>query len=394
MNLMLENLPVVQGDPLWALLHQFNADQRDHKIDMLVGVYRDETGQTPVMQQVQKAELTLAKAAESKSYKMLSGNLEFNDHMTHFLLGDNNARLTEQCTIQTVGGSGALRVVADLIATLSPNAIIWNTDPGYLNHRPIMEGAGLEVKPFRWQHKEGVLDIDTCFEDLEHAKEGDILLLHGSCHNPSGVDPSSDQWQQFIDFCLAKKLVPFIDIAYQGFGDGPEQDAAGLRMFVDQIDLVLVAASCSKNMGLYCERTGVAMVMAKDRSLHVKLRTLLERITRANYSVPPNHGAAVASLLFSDPVPWLAELSVCRERINTLRKALGERLIEMKAPDALQAVTRQKGMFSLLPLTAEQMVMLREKHAIYGMLNGRINVAGLKQSQVDYLANALVDVMQ
>lgn len=388
---MLENLPTVQGDPLWALLHQFNADKRDYKIDMLVGVYRDETGKTPVMQQVQKAELKLATAAQSKSYKMLSGNLEFNDHMAKFLLGDG-AQLTDQCTIQTVGGSGALRVLADFIAALSPDAVIWNTDPGYLNHRPIMEGAGLTVKPFRWQHKGGVLDIETCFKDLENAKEGDILLLHASCHNPSGVDPSLQQWQQFIDFCKAKKIIPFIDIAYQGFGDSPEQDAAGLRMFVEQIDLVLVASSCSKNMGLYCERAGAAMVVAKDRSQHTKIRMLLERITRINYSMPPNHGSAIASLLFSDPKPWLAELTVCRERINDLRKALGKLLADMGAPESFQALTKQKGMFSLLPLTATQMDVLREKHAIYGMLNGRINIAGLKQEQVPYLASALVEV--
>jgi len=390
---MLENLPTVQGDPLWALLHQFNADQRAHKIDMLVGVYRDETGTTPVMQQVQNAELKLAQLAESKSYKMLSGNLEFNDYIAKFLLG-NSERFVDQCTIQTVGGTGALRVLADFIKTLSPDAVIWNTDPGYLNHRPIMEGAGLTVKPFRWQHIGGVLDIETCFTDLAEAKEGDILLLHGSCHNPSGVDPCLSQWQQFIDFCLAKKVIPFIDIAYQGFGDGPEQDAAGLRMFAEQVDLILVAASCSKNMGLYCERTGAAMVMTKDNSQHIPLRTLLERITRQNYSMPPNHGAAVASLLYENPEPWLAELSICRNRINDLRSSLGKQLIEMGAPESLQAITKQKGMFSLLPLTGLQMDMLREKHAVYGMLNGRINIAGLKQEQVKYLAQALVDVTQ
>ncbi|WP_409439165.1 aromatic amino acid transaminase [Psychromonas sp. GE-S-Ul-11] len=390
---MLENLPVVQGDPLWALLHQFNADTRTQKIDMLVGVYRDERGQTPVMQQVQKAELKLAKEAASKSYKMLSGNLEFNDHIAKFVLG-NSPRLDEQCTIQTVGGSGALRVLADLIATLSPDAVVWNTEPGYLNHRPIMEGAGLTVSPFRWQHNGGILDIETCFEDLADAKEGDILILHGSCHNPSGVDPLIEQWQQFIDFCIAKKVVPLIDIAYQGFGVGPEEDAAGLRLFAEQVDLMLVATSCSKNMGLYCERTGAAMVLTSDKAQHQSLRTLLERITRANYSMPPNHGSAVASLLFNDPEAWLDELAVCRNRINDLRIALGQLLSEMDADESLQAVTRQKGMFSMLPLTAEQMIALREKHAIYGMLNGRINIAGLKQEQVSYLANALIDVMK
>jgi len=391
---MLENLPVVEGDPLWALLHQFNADPRSQKIDMLVGVYRDETGQTPVMQEVQKAELKLAKEAASKSYKMLSGNLEFNDHITKFVLGNNSPRFDEQCTIQTVGGTGALRVLGDFIAALSPQTVIWNTEPGYLNHRPIMEGAGLKVESFRWHHNGGILDIEQCFEDLAKAKEGDVLILHGSCHNPSGVDPLIEQWQQFIDFCVAKKVIPLIDIAYQGFGIGPEEDAAGLRLFAEQVDFMLVATSCSKNMGLYCERTGAAMVLSSDKSQHQPLRTLLERITRANYSMPPNHGSAVASLLFSEPEAWLKELSVCRNRINDLRLGLGKLLSEMGADQSLQAVTRQKGMFSMLPLTAEQMTALREKHAIYGMLNGRINIAGLKQEQVSYLANALIDVMK
>jgi len=390
---MLENLPIVEGDPLWALLGQFQADQREHKIDLLVGVYRDETGKTPVMQVVQNAEKKLAEEAESKVYKMLSGHLEFNDHVAKFLLGESK-KLASQCTIQTVGGTGALRVLGDLVAKLSPNAVIWSTDPGYLNHRPIMEAAGLTVKTFRWGHKNGVLDIESCFADLKEAKEGDILLLHGSCHNPTGVDPTLAQWQQFADFCKAKKLVPFIDIAYQGFGDSPDADAAGLRLLAEQMDLVLVAASCSKNMGLYCERTGVAMVITKDTSQHVPLRTLLERITRGNYSVPPNHGAAVANLLFSDPIPWLAELTVYRERVRSLREALGEALSAIGAPRSLQVITKQKGMFSLLPLSTQQMDLLREKHAVYGMQNGRINIAGLQQSEVAYLADALVDVLQ
>ncbi|WP_413699546.1 aminotransferase class I/II-fold pyridoxal phosphate-dependent enzyme [Psychromonas sp. KJ10-10] len=175
---MLENLPNVQGDPLWDLLHQFNADKRDQKIDLLVGVYRDELGQTPVMQQVQDAEIYLAQQANSKTYRMLSGNLEFNDLIAKFLLGDSS-KVDNNCTIQTVGGSGALRVLADLIARLSPNSVIWNTDPGYINHRPIMQGAGLTVETFTWQQKNQLLDIETCFDDLHGAKEGDVILLHG-----------------------------------------------------------------------------------------------------------------------------------------------------------------------------------------------------------------------
>ncbi|WP_022951777.1 aromatic amino acid transaminase [Leucothrix mucor] len=388
---MLDHLPHLQGDPLWALADQFKADTRDEKIDLIVGVYRDESGQTPVMQTVQAAERFLAEQAMSKSYKLLSGNMTFNNQIAEFLLGDS-PRLEEQCTIQTVGGSGALRVLADLIAQLSPNSVVWNTEPGYINHRPIMEGAGLRVSPFRWQDKAGQLDIETCFADLVNAVEGDVLLLHGSCHNPSGIDPSLAQWQQFADFCKRKKVTPFIDMAYQGFGDGPDEDAAGLRLLVDQIDVVLLASSCSKNMGLYCERTGAATVITKNKAQHKDLRTLLERITRANYSMPPNHGSAIASMLFDDPEPWLEELSVYRDRVANNRQELGRILSELGAPASLNAIAQQKGMFSLLPLSAEQMLVLRDEFAIYGLPNGRINIAGLRQSQIRTLAEALVYV--
>jgi aspartate aminotransferase len=389
---MLENLPHIPSDPLWELLHQYNADQRKEKIDLLVGVYRDESGVTPVMEKVQEAETYLAKQSRSKSYGMLSGNLTFNDQIATFLLG-NNPRLQDQCTIQTVGGSGALRVLADFIVHLTPHSVIWNTEPGYINHRPIMEGAGLKVAPFRWLDKNGQLDIEACFSDLENAAEGDVLLLHGSCHNPTGIDPSIEQWQQFIDFCKRKKIIPFIDIAYQGFGDTPNNDAAGLRLFVEQMDLILIAASCSKNMGLYCERIGAAMVMTSNKTRHKDLRALLERITRANYSMPPRHGSAIASYLYDDPESWLQELSVYRNRVASNRQQLADKLAELGAPAVFNAIAQQKGMFSLLPLTPEQMVILREKFAIHGMTNGRINIAGLKQSQIQTLANAIIEII-
>jgi aspartate aminotransferase len=388
---MLDNLPAMQGDPIWALADQFKADLREEKIDLIVGVYRDESGNTPVMQTVQEAERYLADQAPSKSYKLLSGNMQFNQQIATFLLGDN-PRIDEQCTIQTVGGSGALRVLADFIAWSSPKTVVWNTEPGYMNHRPIMEGAGLSVSTFRWLDKAGQLDIETCFADLEGAVEGDVLLLHGCCHNPSGIDPSIEQWQQFADFCKRKKIIPFIDMAYQGFGDNPDTDAAGLRLFVNQLDVVLLATSCSKNMGLYCERTGAATVITADKTKLKDLRILLERITRANYSMPPHHGSAVASMLFDKPEPWLEELAVCRDRIANIRQELGESLAELGAPASLSAVSQQKGMFSLLPFSTEQMQLLREEFAIYGLTNGRINVAGLKQSQTKVLAKALVSV--
>jgi aspartate aminotransferase len=390
---MLKNLPQLEVDPLWWLLDKFNADQRKNKIDLIVGVYRDESGKTPVMQVVQDAEQLLAKKAESKAYKQLSGNTKFNSQIAQFLLGDNN-KLDSQCTIQTVGGSGALRVLADFIFSTSPKAIIWNTDPGYINHRPIMEAAGLKIKSFRWQQKHGQLNIAACFADLENAKEGDIILLHGCCHNPTGIDPTLEQWQAFADYCKYKGLIPFIDMAYQGFGESPEEDAAGLRLFIHQLDLVLVAASCSKNMGLYCERTGAAMVITTNTQQLHNIRTVLERITRASYSMPPEHGAAIASLLFDNIKPWFDELSACRDRIVNVRQALGNIFKELNAPTSLHIISKQKGMFSLLPLTAEQMIILREEFAIYGTSNGRINLAGLQKSQVRTLAKALISVVK
>lgn len=389
---MLVNIPHIKGDPLWDLLRQFNEDTRVDKIDLLVGVYRDESGQTPVMKNVQDAEHYLANQSQSKAYRMLSGNMQFNQQIAASLLGDSR-RLENQCTIQTVGGSGALRVLADFIVQLSPKSVIWNSEPGYINHRPIMEGAGLKVEPFCWQDKNGQLDIEACFDVLENAVEGDVILLHGCCHNPTGIDPSIKQWQQFADFCKRKKVTPFIDMAYQGFADTPNNDAAGLRLIVEQIDVVLIATSCSKNMGLYCERTGAATVITNNKSQLTDLRTLLERITRANYSMPPNHGSAIASLLFDDPAPWLAELSVYRERIIKIRQELSDILSELGVPSSLNAIAQQNGMFSMLPLTAEQMFVLRDKFAIYGIPNGRINIAGLKQSQIRRVAEAIAYVL-
>ncbi|MDP5254673.1 MULTISPECIES: aromatic amino acid transaminase [unclassified Vibrio] len=389
---MLENLPSISSDPLFDLIRKYGQDQRTEKMDLLVGVYRDEHGQTPVMKKVQQAEQFLAAQATSKAYRILSGNLTFNQQMAKFLLGDDHPRLNSQWTMQTVGASAALRVLGDFIAQLSPQATVWNTEPGYINHRPIMEGAGLNVSSFRWQNKEGQLDIEACFADLEAAKEGDILLLHGCCHNPTGIDPTFEQWQQFSTLCQQKKLIPFIDIAYQGFGATPEEDAAGLRLMIDEHEQVLVTASCSKNMGLYCERTGVAMVMASKPEQVSDVRAVMERITRKLYSMPPHHGSAIASYLFDDPQPWLEELASYRQRVIETRQTLCHEFEALGAPSEWQAIANQKGMFSLLPLTPEQMGRLQSEFGIYGLPNGRVNLAGLKPSDIATLAQAMVAV--
>ncbi|MEI2298482.1 amino acid aminotransferase [Ensifer sp. MJa1] len=386
---MLAALPLAEPDPLWALISAFRDDRRADKIDLVVGVYRDASGQTPVMRAVQQAETRLASVAASKSYRALSGNAAFNDGISRLLLGKDNEALDRQCTIQTVGGTGALRVLADFIALVSPAAMIWNTDPGYINHRPIMRAAGLGVKSFRWQDNGTGLDIDAAIADLANARTGDVVILHGCCHNPTGIDPSTEEWRRLAALCKDRGLIPLIDMAYQGFGDGVEEDARGLRHFAAELDTVLVAASCSKNMGLYCERTGAAMVIAANSGPLANIRATLERITRANYSMPPEHGAAIAACLFENPNTWLAELEESRQRVTTIRGNLADALADCGAPEKFQALRRQKGMFSLLPLDQRQMSRLREEFGVYGTANGRINIAGLLPDGVDRLAAAL-----
>jgi aspartate aminotransferase len=391
---MLSLLPTAEPDPLWDLTREFEQDHRPGKIDLVVGVYRDASGKTPVMRAVREAEAELAAAARSKSYRGLSGNLDFIDGISRFLLGPDSPAQDRQCTLQTVAGTGALRVLADFISRLAPDATVWTTDPAYVNHRPILTAAGLRVRSFRWRENANGLDLQAAFEDLEQAAAGDVLVLHGCCHNPSGIDPSLDQWRALSAFCRDRRVVPFIDMAYQGFGDGVDADAAGLRLMAREQELLFVAASCSKNMGLYCERTGAAMVVASSASQVTNIRLTLERVARSNYSMPPDHGAAVAAMLFARPEPWLEELEANRRRVAATRRDLAAELRAIQAPAVFQSLERQKGMFSLLPLDPSQMNRLREEFAVYGTTGGRINLAGLAPHQIGILARALKAVAE
>ncbi|MGJ8658113.1 MAG: aromatic amino acid transaminase [Akkermansiaceae bacterium] len=391
---MISRLAAAESDPLWALTSLYGNDPRDEKIDLVVGVYRDGAGKTPVMTVVQEAEARLAAEAASKSYRGLSGNPEFIDGISRFILGQESPVIDRQCTIQTVGGTGALRLLADFIPHISPRATVWISDPGYVNHHPIMTAAGLKIRSYRWQEQryDHKLDLTTVIEDLADAQAGDVLLLHGCCHNPSGIDPSYDQWQELSRLCYEKKLIPFVDIAYQGFGDGVDEDAAGLRHMASEHELMFVVASCSKNMGLYCERTGAAMIIAPDQKSLANIRFTLERIARANYSMPPNHGSAIAAMLFQNPEPWLAELEICRRRVADIRKDLADELLEINAPEKFQSLRYQKGMFSLLPVTPAEMEKLRDDFGIYGTTSCRINIAGLACHEIPAVAKSLLAI--
>lgn len=392
---MLATLATVAPDPLWGLTAAFRADPRPDKVDLVVGVYRDDSGQTPVMAAVKAAEERLAAAGASKAYRGLAGNADFNVGLATLLLGNDVGRLSRQHTMQTVGGTGALRLLADFIAVASPGARVWVSDPGYVNHVPIMRAAGLAVDRYRWRAEGGVLDADAMFADLWAARAGDVVLLHGCCHNPTGIDMSMEVWQTVAERCAKQGLIPLVDMAYLGLADGLEQDAAGLRLLVDALDTVLVAASCSKSMGLYCERTGAAMVIGKNRAALQPVGGVLERITRSNYSMPPDHGAAIVAAILGDAAltaSWRNELEHMRQRIVGNRRRLDGALASLGAPVALQNLSRHKGMFSMLPLDADAMERLRADHAIYGTQGGRINIAGLAPEQIDRVAGALVAV--
>lgn len=389
---MFSTLSQQPKDQLFELTMAFRADPRPEKIDLVLGVYRDETGVTPVMEAVIRAETALLAQSASKVYRTLSGNTEFNDAMAGLVFGRDSGRLDHTAKMQTIGGTGALRLLGDLVALANPEATVWSTDPGYVNHRPIFAHSGLRVAPYRWASLGGLVDIDFIKHDLSRAKAGDVVLLHGCCHNPSGIHLTIEGWAAVAELCAKRGLVPLIDSAYQGFGDGLEEDAAGLRLMADTCDTVLVASSCSKNMGLYCERAGAAFVASPNGRDQARVNDALEGLTRVNYSMPAEHGAAIAAHILRDQVGWRNELAAVRARVVGLRNGLADRLTELGAPSDMGDIRLHKGMFSTLFLSGEQMGQLRRDFAIYGTASGRINIAGLRSAQLPYVAEALAAV--
>ncbi|ORM71169.1 aromatic amino acid transaminase [Pantoea rwandensis] len=390
---MFKSLPPAARDTLWDITERFAIDHRPGKLDLILGMYRDETGLTPVLEAVKQAERKLAENAAPKTYKTMAGNKAFCDGMAKILLGSGNPRLKELVATQSVGGAGALRMLAELVAAANPCATVWTSDPGYVNHRPLMASGGLRVDIYPWKANVQGLDLAALFSGLNNTVPGDVLLIQGCCHNPAGIDPSFSQWEEIADFCLNKQLIPIIDMAYHGLGEGMDTDAAGLRLMVQKLETVLIAATCSKNMGLYCERVGVAYVVTAETHSLPLIRKTFEQSARRTYSMPPEHGAAIAAELFSSPTEWLAELDVMRQRIQSVRTTLAQALLEVGL-NGFAGIHQHSGMFSLLPLSQQQMEQLRTEYAIYGTDEGRINIAGLTEQSARYVAKAILAVTQ
>lgn len=389
---MLEHLFVVPEDPLLKLIGAFKSDPREGKIDLGVGVYRNEHGQTPVMEAVKRAEKHLLETQASKAYIGLAGDLEFLDEMGYLVFGGIRPKKSRFAYLQTPGGSAALRLGGDIIKRSNEAATIWVGLPCWANHMPIFEAAKLQVKTYQYCELDNrSVDMDSISSALKKADRGDIVLLQGCCHNPTGMDLNKSQWTEVANICVERGLIPFIDIAYQGLGRGLSEDLLGLNIIMETVPEALVAVSCSKNFGLYRERTGGLYVMApNEKKADVSLSNLFE-LARTSYSMPPDHGAAIVKTILRDEELkslWKNELTFMRQRIDETRHAIFQKCNS----DDYAYLKSDQGMFSLLPLSEAQISCLRKDHAIYMAGNGRINIAGLKPDSVEKFATALLSV--
>jgi len=394
---MFESMQPAPKDKILALLAQFREDPRPHKVDLGVGVYKDEEGRTPVMRAIRAAERRLHEGQDTKTYVGLQGDRDFCEEMGRLVLGD--ALPAERLRIcQAPGGSGALSILAMMLRRARPDATLWLSDPSWPNHVPLLTNAGLKTQPYPYYDAAtGTILFDEMIAALSAAEPGDILLLHGCCHNPTGADLDLEQWQAVTDLCLDKQLLPFIDFAYLGFGDGLDDDAAGLRLMASQVPEMVIAASCSKNFAVYRDRVGAAMVIGRDAAEADAAFSHLLSVTRSVYSMPPDHGAAVVRLVLTDPdlaADWRDELEEMRRRMETLRQDFADALRRASNSGRFDFIADQKGMFSRLGLTPEQVEQLREDHGIYVIGDSRINVAGLPGDRLNDVARAIVAVIE
>jgi aspartate/tyrosine/aromatic aminotransferase len=393
---MFAHLPAPKPDGILQVMAAFRADPREAKVDLGVGVYKDASGATPVMRAVKAAEARLVEQQDTKTYTQLAGDPAFHTAMAELVLGGTvpPARLAAAAA---TGGTGAVRLCFDLIRVANPEARLWISQPTWPNHMTIAEAVGLAWQPYRYLDAEaGALDRAGMMADLGQARAGDVIVLHGCCHNPTGVDLDLHDWAEMAALCDRNGLIPMVDIAYQGFGQGLDDDAAGLRHLVSRLPRVLIAASGAKNFGMYRERVGIAMIACPEGEQPLVQGTLAA-LNRAAISFPPDHGARVVTTILSDPglrADWREELEAMRQRIARLRALLADALRAETGSDRMGFVAAQQGMFSTLPLTDAQVVRLREEFGVYAVSGGRVNMAGLTEASIPQVARALAAVLR
>jgi aromatic-amino-acid transaminase len=388
---LFERLEEQKTDSLLNLIALCNDDPREDKIDVGVGVYRDPAGGTPILRAVKKAERILWETQATKAYLGSAGDTRFVDLIKPIVFGEAGAADKRIVGVQTPGGCGALRLGAELVVAANKRARIFVGQPTWPNHGPLIECAGVEmVKHSYYDRERREIDFDAMMEALKEARRGDLLLLHGCCHNPTGADLSLDQWQAVADFVSSRGIVPYVDLAYQGLGNGLEADAAGTRLVVEASEQAIVAQSCDKNFGVYRERTGSLFVKAANSAQADVIMGNLLQLSRTMWSMPPDHGAAVARTILDDAelrADWRAELDSMCARIRSLRARLAA------YDERLRYIDSQNGMFSMLPLSEAQVLELREEKGIYMAGSGRINIVGLSDDNVERFAAAVVEKM-
>ncbi|NAW80607.1 aminotransferase class I/II-fold pyridoxal phosphate-dependent enzyme [Vibrio sp. V43_P6S15P86] len=397
MTFMFSNLPTPVLDPILSLSVAYRNDDRPNKVDLGIGVYKNSAGETPIMKAIQMAQDVVVETQKTKSYVGLAGCEEFNKSMIDLLLTGTSA-MDRVAAIQTPGASGALRMLGDLMKVAQPDTTVWISNPSYVNHKPVMEAAGLKVKFYHYFSPE-TKQVDTAkmMDDLAKAGPSDVVLLHGCCHNPTGADIDFSAWQAITELSQKNGFTPFVDIAYQGFGDGLEEDAKGLRFMADNVEEMLITTSCSKNFGLYRERTGAAIVVGKNMQDVTNAKGKLLTLARSTYTMPPDHGAALVKTILQDDnltSVWKQELSEMQHRLVSLRQSLCNELRNNHNTDQFDFIEGHKGMFTVLGFSENQMAQLRGDYGIYGVGDGRINIAGLTETHIPYVADAIKKVSQ
>ncbi|GIU35552.1 aspartate/tyrosine/aromatic aminotransferase [Shewanella schlegeliana] len=396
---MFNKLTAMPADPILGLLTKYREDIHPQKVDLGVGVYKDETGHTPILSCVKKAEKFRLDTESTKVYIGPTGSADFNRLMSELAFGiDNPAIIANRVrTLSTPGGTGALRVAADFIKRCNPNTVVWVSDPTWANHTGLFEAAGITVKTYPYyDYDTKSLKFDEMKATLSNVSADDVVLLHACCHNPSGADLTPTQWDEIIALTAHKGFTPLIDMAYQGFGDGVDEDAYGVRKMAASVENMVLCSSCSKNFGLYRERIGACSIIGKDATSADIAFSVLLYVVRCIYSMPPAHGAAIVeTILGSDELKqeWLGELKVMRERINGNRAMLVTKLREKGVQRNFDFVAEQKGMFSFLGITPAQVTELQEHYSVYMVDSSRISIAGIGTGNVDYLAESIAKVI-
>lgn len=396
---MFNSLIAMPADPILGLLTQYREDTHPQKVDLGVGVYKDPTGVTPILSCVKKAEKFRLDTETTKVYIGPTGSPQFNTLMTELAFGANHSAILANRirTVSTPGGTGALRVAGDFIKRSNPNAVLWVSDPTWANHIGLFEAAGITVKTYPYyDYDSKSLKFDEMLAALSQVSPDDVVLFHACCHNPSGMDLTTAQWDKVVTLTKEQGFTPLIDMAYQGFGDGVDIDAYGVRQMAAAVDNMILCSSCSKNFGLYRERIGSCSVIAKDANTANVAQSVLLYVVRCLYSMPPAHGAAIVETILGSAEltqEWLDELKVMRDRINGNRAILVDKLKANGVDRDFSFIARQKGMFSFLGVNPEQVARLQKEFSIYMVGSSRISIAGISEDNVDYLAQSIAKVL-